>query len=82
MEHLPTRSTIKRQMEKVNRLAIKKQKELLKLSRMCEIYYGEENYNDHDEDEIIDCLEYGQGVISFDVFDRIMREINNKLQEG
>jgi hypothetical protein len=44
-------------------------------------FYGEEHYSDHDEDEIIDALDYGQGGLSFKRFDEIMWEINNPEAE-
>jgi hypothetical protein len=72
-----TRAQMKAQMIKVNNIAIKNRIESTKLCEMCNEYYGEENYSDNDKDEIIDCLDYGQGTISFEDFDTIMREINN-----
>jgi hypothetical protein len=44
-------------------------------------FYGEEHYSDHDEDEIIDSLDYGQGGLSFQRFDEIMWAINNQGAE-
>ena len=40
-------------------------------------FYGEEHYSDHDEDEIIDALDYGIGGLTFKRFDEIMWAINN-----
>ena len=44
----PTRARIKAQMKKVNNLAIKFSHESTKFNHMCEEYYGDETYNDHD----------------------------------
>lgn len=72
----PTRAQIKSQMENVNKLAIEFMKQSHKFDEMCAEYYGEETYSDHDLDQIIDCLDYGQGKMDFKEFDELMKEIN------
>jgi hypothetical protein len=72
------RAQIRAQLKKVNSLSCRHLEESHKLVQMCEEYYGGENYNDHDKDEIIDCLDYGTSMIPFEDFDRIMKEINEK----
>lgn len=39
-------------------------------------YYGDVHYSDVDKDEIIDAVDYARGMITFERFDEIMREIN------
>jgi hypothetical protein len=73
----PTRAQIKSQMKKVNKLACKFKNESYKLDDMCKEYYGEEAYGDHDLDQIIDCLDYGQGEMDFEEFDQLMKGINS-----
>lgn len=73
----PTRAQIKAQMEKVNRLSVKFRLESAKLDDMSFEYYGEQTYNDNDLDQIIDCLDYGQGEMEFEEFDELMKEINS-----
>ena len=77
----PTRAQIQAQLKKVNILACKNKDEGAKFDLMIREYYGEEHYSDHDEDQIIDCLDYGQGMISFEEFDQIMRKINREPKE-
>ena len=72
----PTKAQIRNQMKKVNNMAIKFMEESRKFDDVCGKYYGEETYNDHDLDQIIDCLDYGQGVIEFEEFDELMKKIN------
>ena len=72
----PTCAQIKAQMKKVNKLACKFRRESDKLNEICEEYYGKENYSDNDLDQIIDCLDYGQGEMDFEEFDELMKEIN------
>ena len=72
----PTRPQIKAQMKKVNKLACESLKESMKFDKMCEEYYGKENYSDNDLDQIIDCLDYGQREMEFEEFDELMKEIN------
>ena len=64
-----------------NILSCKLLREDQKFFKMCESYYGDENYSDHDIDQIIDSLDYGIDMISFETFDQIMREINTKKEE-
>ena len=73
----PTRAQVKAQMEKVNRESIKLKNESAKLDDMTDMYYGEVTYSMADADEIIDCLDYGQGEITFKEFDKIMKKINS-----
>ena len=77
----PTKAQISNQMKKVNNLAIKFKQESAKFDVMCEKYYGNETYNDHDLDQIIDCLDYGQGEMDFEEFDELMKEINNNHED-
>lgn len=74
----PTRAQIRAQLKKLNTLSCRESMERRKFDQMCGEYYGEETYSDHDEDWIIDHLDYGQGMISFEEFDQIMRKINQK----
>jgi hypothetical protein len=73
----PTRAQIKAQMKKVNKISIESLRESIKFNAMCEEYYGEEKYSDHDLDQIIDCLDYGYGEMDFGEFDELMKEINS-----
>ena len=73
----PTRAQIRAQLKKVNTLSCRHIEENRKFSKMCSEYYGVETYSDHDQDQIIDTLDYGQGVIPFEEFDKIMKEINS-----
>ena len=72
----PTKAQIRVQLKKVNILSCKHTEEASKFDRMCAEYYGDVTYSDNDEDQIIDTLDYGQGMISFEEFDDIMRRIN------
>ena len=72
----PSRTQMREQMEKVNKLACESLKESTKFNKMCTEYYGEETYNDHNLDQIIDCLDYGQREMEFEEFDELMKEIN------
>jgi hypothetical protein len=76
-----TRAQIKSKMIQINKLACKFMQESGLFDRMCSEYYGEETYSDHDKDWIIDCLDYGNGEITFEDFDKIMKEINTPPEE-
>jgi len=76
-----TEKEIKTQLRKVNNLSIKTRIEDKKLFFMCREYYGEITYNEKDQDQIIDCLDYGQGSISFKEFNEIMKKINSQIEE-
>jgi len=76
-----TEKEIKTQLRKVNNLSIKVNEEDQKFVYMCREYYGEITYNEMDADEIIDCLDYGHGKISFKEFNEIMKKINSSTEE-
>ena len=77
----PKKSQIRSMLKKLNTLSCKESELKNKFDEMCEEYYGEENYSDNDCDEIIDCLDYGNGMIPFEEFDEIMKEINSQDNE-
>ena len=72
------RSEVKKQFEKTIRASRCNQQEKLKFDSMLLQFYGNVHYSDRDKDEIIDPLDYGRGGISFEEFDEIMIEINEK----
>jgi hypothetical protein len=76
-----TEKEIKTQLRKVNNLSIKLIHEDQKFVYMCREYYGEITYNEMDKDQIIDCLDYGHGKISFKEFNEIMKKINLQKEE-
>jgi hypothetical protein len=76
-----TEQEMRKQYNKTANLSVKFHQENTKLMEMMTQYYGEENYNDHDMDNIIDTLDYGNGKTSFKEFDKIMKEINNQPEE-
>ena len=77
----PTKAQIRTMLKKLNTLSCKESQVRQKFNLMCEEYYGEENYSDHDKDWIIDCLDCGNGMIPFEEFDEIMKEINSQDNE-
>lgn len=77
-----TRNEIKKQFEKTMRMSAGKQQQSEKFDSIIREYYGDVHYSDRDKDEIIDVLDYGLGIISFETFDKIMIEINEEGDES
>ena len=73
---------MREKMEEINSLACKHSEKLREFYELCEEYYGEENYNEHGIDDIIDTLEYGKWTIFFKDFDAAMKEINPTVEEN
>jgi hypothetical protein len=76
----PSAQKIKGMMEKLNTLTIKVGEVKREFDALCENYYGPENYSDNDLDSIIDCLDYGNGKMSWKEFDMLMKEINSVIE--
>jgi len=72
------KTEIRKQFDKVYKLIKNYHRENDILCDMMSEYYGENHYSDFDKDEIIECLNYGANGLTFQEFDKIMREINNE----
>lgn len=65
-------SEVKKLIDKISKLANEYSRLKVKFDSAVVREYGF-HYSDRDLDEIIDCLDYGHGGMSFNEFDEIMK---------
>ncbi len=71
------REKLKKLLKKMNHLSCEIHKYKKDFDELIEEIYGF-HYSDVDKDNIIDCVDYGLGKMSFKEFDKLMKEGSKK----